>query len=74
MRESATSMRPRISRASLRNTFPAGVRDTGRLLRSNSFAPTVSSSARICWVIAVCDIYWLMAAFVKLSFSATETK
>ena len=45
------------SRASLRNTFPAGVSETGRLLRSNSLAPTVSSSARICWVMAVCEMY-----------------
>ena len=74
MRVSAMSIRPRISRASLRNTFPSGVRETGRLLRSNSFAPTFSSSARICWVIAVCEMYWSMAALVKLPVSATDTK
>ena len=52
-RSAAWLIRSKMALASWRKTWPAGVRRTGRVLRSKSSQPRLSSKSLICWVMAV---------------------
>ena len=60
--------------ASFKKTCPPGVSEIGRVVRSISAVPILLSSAWICWVMAVCEMNYCVAALVKLWCSATATK
>src|SRR3569833_1802757 len=70
----ALSARRRMRRASSKNTRPAGVSFTARLVRSSSLTPSTCSSSWICrdrggWV-----MFMRAAALPKCKVSATATK
>ena len=54
--DTARLIRSRMALASSRKAFPAGVRLTGRVLRSKRAQPRVSSRRWICWVTAVWEM------------------
>src|SRR5690606_6626513 len=62
-----------VRRASRRKTSPTWVSRTLRLLRSRSLRPRSSSSCRIALLSGGCDMLSRVAAFRKLSSSATAT-
>jgi len=62
----ASSLIWMMARAYRYRILPAGVGSTSRPNRSNSFSPTISSSARTCSLTVGCVRYTASAALVKL--------
>ena len=73
-RSSAPRMSPSAGRSRARNSSPASVRATLRVVRASRRTPTRSSSARMAWLKAEGDTPSCFAARVKLRSSATEER